>query len=844
MKTDRLGGRMKDLASDTGGTQPKFKITPVAHAVAMALTPLLCAAPIVVEAQEMEEIVVTSTRRAVSVQDVPHNISAVTGDTLEDQGITDIDGLVKVIPGINFVDKGPRSGLINSGINIRGLSADTSARTTGVPTVAATVATYVNDTPMFANIRLQDIERVEVLRGPQGTLYGSGSLGGTIRFIQNKPDFDGISGQMQVGTGSTSGADDLNYEVSGVINIPISDSAALRANVGYVTEAGYIDYENLLQLDSNGLPVLADPTDVLGTAYLFTRQEDVNDTETLNARVALRWEPSDTAEINLAFHHQSDEADGGQRTSPDQPGQSEDSLSNRLLKIDTYEGETNMLAADVNIDVGFATLTSSTSWYETDNEGTNDQTGLYESFFFYEHVYGRSPRPFFIDTSAAEETAFIQEFRLTSNSDGAVDWIVGAFYMEQETDIRNEQFGPGYQDYTDVCIPFAIANGLESIPGAGINDPGDIFDETSPCGLATLLGVPPQFGGFDIGDDLGGGVIAQRDFSYLANSQNDFTDLAIFGEVTWHVSDAWQMTGGFRAFDQKYETNQQGGLVYANTISVRSAEFEENDVLFKFNTSFYLNDSHMMYATWSEGFRRGGANALPLVVFGAPTNPGLFLYDSDRVENREIGFKGTFGDTINYTIAAFDVEWEDIQVPTIVTPLALIGVANVGDASSTGFELELIGYLTENLLFNFGFTNVKAELDTPSALAVAEFGAANTVAGHSLPGSPENTASLLLQYNQELASGKSVLYSLSGAYRDDSNSELQVGINRPVDGFATWDIGVTLESEDWALRGFVKNVGDDRGLYASNAVSQWGQSATAFVTAPRTVGATLTYYFD
>src|SRR6202051_3291612 len=152
----------------------------------------------------LQEVVVTASRRAVSAQDLPISITAITGDTLERAGIQDIAGLAHSVAGVNYTDKGPFSAVNGSSLIIRGLNSEATAGQLALATsIVPPVATYVDDTPLYMSLRLDDLDHVEILRGPQGTLYGSGSLGGTIRFVQNAPDPSGFDSKAEVGLGKT-----------------------------------------------------------------------------------------------------------------------------------------------------------------------------------------------------------------------------------------------------------------------------------------------------------------------------------------------------------------------------------------------------------------------------------------------------------------------------------------------------------------------------------------------------------------------------------------------------------------------------------------------------------------
>jgi len=240
--------------------RPLRRMTPVTVGVLAALYGTLSVA----DDNSLQEIIVTATRRSVSAQDIPASITAITGKTLEQAGIVDTVDLARSLAGINVTDKGPFGGVNGSTLIIRGLNSDsTSGEFIQSSPIVQPVATYVDDTPLFFNLRLQDIDRVEILRGPQGTLYGSGSLGGTIRFVQNAPDPQAFDAKVEAGLSNTAHTHALNYDVNGMLNLPLSETFAFRLNAGYTQEAGFINQPNLYVLNSAGEPIAAQPGNLL-----------------------------------------------------------------------------------------------------------------------------------------------------------------------------------------------------------------------------------------------------------------------------------------------------------------------------------------------------------------------------------------------------------------------------------------------------------------------------------------------------------------------------------------------------------------------------------------------------
>ena len=716
-------------------------------------------------------------------------------------------------------------GVNNSTLIVRGINAEPMSRNQGPLATAPVVSTYINETPVFVNLRLKDLERVEVLRGPQGTLYGSGSLGGSVRYIYNKPDFEEFSGDISGGLSQTENGDGINYETDLMLNIPITDTLAMRVNGGYVETAGFIDQPRRYVRNADGSPTLDNgSTDPFGdSANFFAGQpvyqskDGVNDGDIASGRIALSWAPTDRFQADLSYHYQADNVNGTQMTSPALYG--DDDLKNGTLIEEPFERDVDVLSLDVDFDMGFASFSASASTYESDGNGSRDMTGFYEQFSFYESYYGTSPRPLVEDISEFNDQGDVYEARLVSQGDNTFDWVVGAFYMDQDIDLSTRQYFYGYDDYFNACL-------IET----------DIFGG-APCGLGTLFGF----------EENNGPVPIVKDEAYLSLQKNTFEDLAFFGELTWNITERWQVTGGARYYDQEFKTTQLGGLEFVpGGIDGRAAKNTDNGTLYKFNTSYAIGDNTNIYAVWSEGFRRGGANGLPNTAFGTPVNEDAFTYDSDSTENIEVGIKGTLFDAYQYTLAYYDVEWDDMQANIGCTGLALLCVVNAGDAKSSGIEAELRGQLTDNLEFNLGYTYNDSELNSLSNDLI-EFNADGTaftqiLPGNSLPGASDHTGYLGATYRQPLANGMEIHYGLNGSYRSEAESALDES-SIELDSFWLWNSFVYLQADEWTVRAFVNNIDDERGFLGADPVDQWGPSANSVVSMPRTYGLSASYSF-
>ena len=287
-------------------TKTTFIKKPLVIAVGAALagtSPLTSAQSADTGSGPMDEIIVTATRRSESVQDIPYNISAMSGDALELQNVVNQNDMLRAMHGITVIDRGYRNaGTVNS-IVIRGLNVDNGLNGDIMLNAVPTVATYYDNTPLFANFLIKDVERVEVLRGPQGTLYGSGSLGGTVRYIGNRPNPEGFEADLEVDYSQTDGSDGDNIAFDAMVNIPLGETAAIRAIYSRIDNDGMIDYINAYQLNSSREPLVdvngscVDPraaadTEILSNPGCFESVKDADFVEIDYAKVSLRVEPS------------------------------------------------------------------------------------------------------------------------------------------------------------------------------------------------------------------------------------------------------------------------------------------------------------------------------------------------------------------------------------------------------------------------------------------------------------------------------------------------------------------------------------------------------------------------
>ena len=805
----------------------------------------------------LEEIMVTATRREARVQDIPYNISAMSGEYLELQNVVNQYDVMRAMHGVTVVDRGYRNaGMVNS-IVIRGLNVDNGQNGDIMLNAVPTVATYYDNTPLFANFLVKDIERVEVLRGPQGTLYGSGSLGGTVRYIGNRPDPEGFEANIELDYGQTSGSDGDNVAVDAMVNIPLGDTTALRVAYSHIDNDGVIDYVNAYQLNSFREPLVnvggncVDPraaadTEVLLNVGCFETIEDADTVEIDYIKASLRGELSDTFSYQLNYQYQDDDI-GSRRSTTlgnnNQPVGSAlyfaygDDDSGQVL-LEPSERNVDMASLDLEWDLGFATFTSTTSSYDHDGSGESDNGGLWASggeidgtsrdwnFWFYG---GAWPRPAQRAERGYDDDAFIQEFRLVSNeSDSSFDWIVGAFYMDQDNSVYQLSYNPGMNLFKNACRSTA--------------DP-----------ICTVGGL---YGGF--WPRFYAGDLSEIDFEYIRDT--DYKETAVYGELTYHFSDAFRLTGGLRWFDNETDNDTILGFPLppgSTSPAAPPSSDDDDDILVKINASWDLNDNTMLYGTYSEGYRHGGAQAVPSLAngdpFGEPNAEGIRTFDSDSVKNYEIGIKGGT-DRLLYTASLFHVDWDDPQLNTTSVFYGFYLAANGDEASTEGVELELEGYLADSFHYRVGYTYVNAELDKD--FISPQDGTVVAPSGSTLPGTPENTLSFNIDNSWEINADMDLIAGLNVYYQSDSENFIDQAstLNENFDSFTLVGATATLAADNWSATLYARNLGDEEaptGAFANGywsydtgiSESWYGNGNRQFIVQPRTIGLKLSYRF-
>ncbi|WP_213604844.1 TonB-dependent receptor [Pseudoxanthomonas japonensis] len=751
---------------------------------------------------ELDTIVVTAQGREQDIVAVPYNISAVSGETIEQQNILDTAELMRGVAGVAVVDRGARNSSVVSGLRIRGLNVDSSALGDYAVSATSTVATYVDKTPLFANFLLSDIDRVEVLRGPQGTLYGSGALGGAVRFLLRQPELGAWDARLSGSASSVSESGSIGWSGSGTLNVPVSDTLAMRFNVTVNDFPGATDYRNVYKLDASGLPTA--PNGVLDDAAEYERVRDADFVRQNYGRASLLWKPSDRFDATLSYMAQADRFGGRRATSlgSDGWGVPYRDLEVGSVQLEPAARHVNLASLEANIDLGFATLTSSTSSYNHEGDITSENTGFYAQNGWLGFYYNY-PRPLASAVRGYGEKAFTQEFRLTSKSVGSFDYVLGAYYQDQDRFATQVSYLRGFKRWWDAAFP-------------GFED----------------------------------AVISDVDFGYRQDER--FKEKALYGELTWHATDRLQFTGGFRHFRHDADTTvAQTTSNWASLVDSSLSQGDESDTrtLFKGNMSWFFTDDSQLYATISEGYRRGGTNGTPTTGNFAE-DPAWRTYRSDTVRNHELGVKGRVGKAM-YNANLFYVDWKDPQVNSATTFWGFFAVQNAQKASTRGVELELTGSVGAGFTYNLGYTYTKAQLeaDAMSVDGAYIYG----YKGDTLPGVPEHRFNAAGSYGIPMGNG---LLTLRGDVYYQSESENALSLNpkfqRTLDGFPILNASATYSIDKWDVTLWLKNIANEEGIsgiyteqYMGTAPAEgyYGNGSKALVALPRTLGLTVSYRF-
>ncbi|HET9298499.1 MAG TPA: TonB-dependent receptor [Candidatus Polarisedimenticolaceae bacterium] len=657
-----------------------------------------------------EEVKVTARKREETVQEVPFSVVAPTESELRDLGATTIEDVAANVAGFSVQNLGPGQ----SQVAMRGVSAGQIVR--DQPGVKEQVGIYLDESVVSLSlftpdIDLFDMSRIEVLRGPQGTLFGSGSLSGTLRYISNQPKL-GVLENVGELSGDTATDGGVGSNLKFATNLPIGDASAMRFAGFYTKYGGYID--------------AVQPS--------FSVHEDVNDGDRFGGRLSFRFDPTESVSITPRVLYQKVEMDGWNRVdlynilaNPFTTSRPPVTLGEREQFTQIEEPTTDeFLLGDVKIDwkMGPGTLTSITSYTDRDILVVRDATALTGSITGGsdgdpENVYTLNA-PLDDATTAKSLT---QEFRLASD-EGRLPWVVGAFYADSDRDYGQSLLVAGYEDLTGT-------------PTAG------------------------SFG-------------ASKDVLFFSDLQYDFRQWAVFGELTYPIGDRLELTGGLRWYDYKEDRVQTFDGIFASP-GTSTGTTEADGVAPRVMANFRLTDRTRLNAQVSKGFRLGGINDplnLPLcsdedeLIFG-----GHPTWEDETLWNYEVGSKSRImNDRGAFNVAAFYMDIKDLQATVTAGECSSRVIFNVPKAHSAGVELEFELAPTDVFDFAISASYLNAELD--STLISNGVVISGIQEGNRLPTVPEFQAALAATYHFNL--GTWAWYT-TGVYQHIGSRFTQIG---------------------------------------------------------------------
>jgi iron complex outermembrane recepter protein len=726
---------------------------------------------------ELEDIVVTAQKTSEPLSKVPISITAVSGATLADEHITDYADLSRAVPNLSFSSGG---GPGQSNIEIRGISSQAGSATTGI---------YLDDVPInVLNIyttgatepHFFDIDRVEVLRGPQGTIYGASSMGGTIHFVSNQPDLNKFTGEVHSSVGGTEGGG-VNYESDSVVNLPIVDGvSALRIGALYDHESGWID-----RVSPDGTIVA----------------KNINDVDTTVIRATLKVQPTEALSITPSVFLQRVSA-GGQ----DLFGLALPEFESPTLVPETSRDEYAISSLTINYDFGWSDLTSVSGFFWRQDDRNIDGT-VYDSQYIgsslqQEFGYGGAAisalaAPVQFNTGVNQ---FHQELRLASKPQGPDDkwaWIGGVYYARTRTSLLDNEHIPGFNSTFE----------------------------------STYNQTPLEVLGAAFPDDL----------VYYALSEFVNTEKAVFGQATYTVLPGLKLTAGARYEEATEGLSFVTEGYFGGGTPPYSSSANGHALTPKAVIAYDVTDTTMVYASAGEGFRDGGVNRPVPIPLCSADLAGLGLtqappeYKSDKLWSYELGVKSrALQNSVVMTGALYDIRWTNIQTDIILPTCTFDIKDNIGSAESRGVEAQIDAHLNDHVAVTLGGNYTSAKIVEPVTLLGVE-------KGDRVPGVPDYSVNTSAEYTQPFDFGARGKLRLDAQWIGTSQGTIIHGdpdFNRP----AYFVMGASggMRWSNWDVSLFITNLlNDDKVIQRPNVADvEYGVRVQ-----PRTYGIGGSYSF-
>jgi iron complex outermembrane receptor protein len=766
----------------------------------------------------LEEVTVTATKRVENLQDVPFAVSALGQEQLDELNIANFDDYIRYLPGVNSAGRGPGQ----SSIFIRGMATDSSDQTSieiGAP--VPNVALYLDEQPVSSGGRnldlyAADIARVEVLPGPQGTLFGASSMAGTIRLITNKPVYDEFHSGFKASVATTKSGD-LSNSVEAYINWPlIDDKLAIRGVFYNAVEGGYIDNvygENAYTAADVGFPEGAESTVVNNLQFV---EENFNDAVYTGGRVSLSYAINDDWELLGQYMFQTLDVDGVFDHSPesirDIPNVQAGSRVVGDLQVqrffpDWLDDEFQQFSLTVNGRLGALDLLYAGSYLDREVNNSFDYSG-YTQIGTYGYYYLCQPSYTLCGDPTQGVIAFIQnertthELRISSSEGERVNFVAGLFYDDIKTIVDTNFYVAGSTGFFAPNRPIA---------GSTINNPA-----FRPQGI-----------------------------TFINDAIREEEQFAVFGEVTFDITDKLSLTGGARYYD--IDSSLRGSSSFANPcdfslpcdesqddpengrnydeILAADLPLKESDTILKGTVSYRPFDDTMFFFTYSEGFRPGGFNR----TAGVPTT-----YLADEATNYELGWKSTLlGGSLRFNASLYKIYWDGLQVGITDFDISVITfTTNAADAEIQGFEGDLTWLATEGLTLAaaWSFNDTEMKRVPPNVSDIAGPGSRLALA-------PEVQYHLSARY--DWSENKFAPYAqLVYAHTGDQYSSIVVDNRFLQQSYDTVDAAFGLNLENWSVELFGENLTDERAQLFINSLDTDLRITT---NRPRTFGLKVRY---
>lgn len=734
-------------------------------------------------AQILEEVVVTARKKDESSFDIPINITALGNEQLERLRARDFVDFAGAVPGLQFQDLGPGDKeYIIRGVNAKGPS------TVGVyyDEAVITASNQEDGGGRNVDIKLIDMERIEVLNGPQGTLYGANSMAGTIKFVPNKPDLENFSSFMETEISTTEEGGE-NWGVNGMVNIPLGGGVGLRIVGWGFDNSGYIDQPR----------VFAGP------------RSNINDENTEGGRVMLRLQPNDRLTLDVSFLGQQTKVGGTARYTPvgyapwstdafdiaalrgvfpqarAVPGYVvRDDLTNTDITDNLWEDEFSIKSATLNYRFDFGNLLATTNLFERDLFFSFDSTPILVNFGV--PIPGITMQP-------QSRDVWSSEVRFSSDLDGRFNFVTGVY-------VQREEF------LFDVEVLTIVEDGGPN----GFFQPGNF---TTPDTNATFGSGNTFFGVEDTAD------LEQE---------------AVFGELYFDLSDRMEVTAGLRYFQSDLRATAVETHSFSPAPGPAGDSTGEDDALtFKVSLSYDINDEHLVYGTVSSGFRIGGLNRANL-----PFAPGIpEAFDSDDLINYELGYKANFlGNRARLSSAVYFIDWSDMALDQFDASGSIPFLTNVGDSEILGLEFNLNASLSERWEFGVGGSVLDAELSEDQ---IPDAFNNNGKKGDDIPNIPTLQGYAMLSFRQPLANGGEFSARADVNYRDsvDIKFNKESPLNRRMKSYTLLNLAAFYERKSWLLSAYVRNATDERAQF--DAISSVQDPLGIIGNRPRTFGVSL-----